>query len=246
MKILPQLVSCTLVLGTATLAHAEPKNVASVAPLYEQAPPGRAPAPPRAAPPPQRDLGPAPDGPASGNYRHGFYMRLALGGGYLSDSETVSDGSSATIHGGGGAFDSFFGGSIVPGLAIGGGLMFCNADKPTVQMDGDSIQSSGTLTYTSIAGFADWYPMPTRGLHIFGMGGYSVMGFNDADGNIVGPSPAGPGFGLGVGYEWSLGKHYALGAMARYVYASLSSSTDGVTAHESVSSPELMLTGTLY
>jgi hypothetical protein len=34
--------------------------------------------------------------------------------------------------------------------------------------------------------------------------------------------------------------------MARYTYASLAMTTAGVTYHESLSSPQLLLTGTLY
>lgn len=246
MKILPQLVACTLVLGAPLSAIAEPENVASVAPLYQRASGSRAPAPPRTAPPPQRDLGPAPDSPAPVRYRHGFYLRGALGGSYLSDTETASDGQSAKLFGGGYSVDVLFGGSPVPGLALGGGFSAIITDKPTVQTDGETTQGSNSLRFGTISGFVDWYPMPTQGLHILGMGGFAQMHVSDSEGNSVSDTATGPGFGVGAGYEWSIGRHWGLGAMARYTYASLHMTSGGITYHESVSSPQLLLTGTLY
>lgn len=246
MKILPQLVSCTLVLGTAFSATAQPKNVASVAPLYQQAPASRAPAPPRAAPPPERDLGPAPDSPAPVHYRHGFYLRGAFGGSYLSDTETASDGSRAKLFGGGYSFDLLLGGSPVPGLALGGGFTAIVTDKPMVQADGETVQGQNSLDYATLCGFVDWYPMPDKGLHILGMGGFAQMRVSDPDGNSLTGTATGPSFGVGAGYEWSIGEHWGLGAMARYEYASLHMTAGGADVHESVSTPQLLLTGTLY
>ncbi len=246
MKILPGLVACTVVLGAALSASAEPKNVASVAPLYQRAPGSRAPAPPRALPPPQPDLGPAPDSPAPVHYRHGFYLRGALGGSYLTDAETASDGQSDKLSGGGYSLDVLLGGSPVPGLALGGGFSATITDKPRVQADGQTVQGSNSLGFATLSGFADWYPMPSNGLHILAMGGFAQLRVSDPDGNSVGDTATGPGFGIGAGYEWSVGRHWGLGAMARYTYASLAMTTAGVTYHESLSSPQLLLTGTLY
>lgn len=245
MKILPQVVSCALVLTTAALADAGPKNVASLAPLYQRAQ-SRAPAPPRAAPPPRQDLGPAPDSPSPVHFRHGFYLRLGVGGGYVSDHETVSGGSGGSLHGPGETFDVFLGGSIVPGLALGGGFTVSSVSNPTVEYEGQSIQGSGSLSLGILSGFADWYPSPTGGLHVLAMGGYAAFGANDAGGDSIGPTARGLSLGLGVGYEWSLGAHWGVGAMARYIYAPLRATTSTGTAAESVTTPELMFTGTMY
>ncbi len=142
--------------------------------------------------------------------------------------------------------DVLLGGSLVPGLALGGGLTAIITDKPTVETNGRSVRGHNSLSFSALSGFVDWYPMPDQGLHLLGMGGFAQLHVSDADGNNLSDTATGPSFSVGAGYEWSVGKGWGLGAMARYTYASLDMTTAGVTAHESVSSPALLLTGTLY
>src|SRR5882724_5288319 len=64
----------------------------------------------------------------------GFYFRGATGFGYLHSS--ISPGASSSLSGLDIAFDAWFGGSPIPGLAIGGGITSFDAPGPTYKLGG--------------------------------------------------------------------------------------------------------------
>lgn len=101
------------------------------------------------------------------------------------------------------------------------------------------------LDFSMLSAFVDWYPMPDKGFHVLGMGGFARFRVRNSDGNVV-LTATRPAFGLGAGYEWSVGRHWGLGAMARYTYASLQTMDSSDSAHETVTSPQVLLTATFY
>lgn len=182
--------------------------------------------------------------------RHdGFYLRLELGAGYLSGSR-VTDMADNRLHGDvmgiaqvGGLM---LGGTVAPGLVLGGGAWGTNA--PRAEYSGQVLALDRTrfaigegtvgvdLASTSIIGpFVAWYPNPTKGLNAELALGLAIAssssGYeeNEAFG-LDSHSAAGWGLQVAVGYDFWIGEQWSLGLAARVSYVN-TSSTD---------SPEMM------
>jgi hypothetical protein len=217
-------------------------------PAYAQPgypPPGYGPAPGYYAPP-------RPSEPDPTIHNHdGFYLRMALGGGYLSDSEKVSNGLDFTIKGGAATADVALGGTPAPGLVIGGAVSAVVASSPTIESGDVSVTASGVDMNLSLVGLlVDYYFVPTGGLHAQGTVGYGELSLSDDSGNTTTQNPSGPAFNLGVGYEWWVEEQWGIGLLGRVTYASLKYSTRaggvGVEDKHSVVVPALLFTATYH
>ncbi len=179
----------------------------------------------------------------------GFYFRGAAGLGYLKSSVSVSGPSLASETGisyGGLAigFDAWFGGSPVPGLAIGGGITTYDVPSYTVKSDGFSETGAGHLTLSVVAAFGDYYFNPNQGLHAEALLGFGVLGAQDNSGNVSDVTPAGLALGVGFGNDWWVSDEWSIGVLGRFIYAPLSYSSGGVTEKFSTITPALMATFT--
>ncbi len=262
-----------LLIGVASSAEAQTSAPASPAPGATQpAPPppagsnqpGAPPPPPAGyAPPAYAQPGyPAPGyGPAPGYYapprppepdptihnHDGFYLRMALGGGYMTDSETVSGGLDFTIKGGAGTAEFALGGTPAPGFVIGGAVSAVVASSPTIEHGGTSVTASGMDLNLSLVGlFVDYYFDPTGGLHAQGTVGYGELSVSDDSGNKTTQNPTGPGFNLGLGYEWWVGEQWGIGLLGRVTYASLKYEMSAGEDKHSVLVPALLFTATYH
>lgn len=179
--------------------------------------------------------------PKRGDHRHdGFYLRLALGPGYLSTK--TQNGSS--IKGWAVGADVWLGGSPMPGLAVAVTFNGVSAPHPHAELSdtdtgGRGVVSGtpqGNLTYSVLGLVGDYYPDPAGGLHFMAGMSYSAMRFTADNGAQSEPAS---GFGLvgGVGYEWWIGREWSVGPVARLHWASVS---DPVEAW-SVLAPVLLL-----
>jgi hypothetical protein len=190
------------------------------------------PPPPEPPPPPPEAMGP----PAGGGeqamslylprYRHqGFYLAANTGLGFLATWGSGPLGS-ANLSGLGSVGDVAVGGTISPGLVLGGvarewstggtfnggptitatTTYFANGVPSTTQ---HTLSGNAHVTSVEIGAFLDWYPNPEKGWHVgasVGLGGTVLT--DDAGTKSQSGAVAGSLFG---GYQWWLGPGWSLG-----------------------------------
>ncbi len=176
----------------------------------------------------------------------GFYFRGATGLGYTSSSlsETGLNLGSSSISGVSVGFDAWFGGSPIPGLAIGGGLTGYDVPSPSVKFGGQSQSVDGHVTLSIVALFGDYYFDPTKGLHLEALVGYGVLSAQASDGSTSSNDPTGLALGVGFGNDWWVSDEWSIGVLGRFIYAPLSYSAGGETLKYSTITPALMATFT--
>ena len=168
----------------------------------------------------------------------GFQFRGTLGGGYLSDSESVEgagDGAfEATVSGGAALLELYFGGTPVPGLVFGGFLSGMSAPGPSAEFGGTTFEADDdtSLGLGSVGPYVDYYPDPQGGLHVLGTLGYAQVTFDDGDGIVDESTSSGFTLGAGIGYDAFVSDEWSLGALGRLGYAWTSHDTAGVTVHD--------------
>jgi hypothetical protein len=162
-------------------------------------------------------------------YRHdGFYLSADTGIGVLSAWGSGPLGS-ASISGFATAGDLSIGGTIAPGLVLGGVVREWSASgmfnggpvitaTTTYFANGVATTSHPTLSGNThiesleLGAFLDWYPNPEKGWHVggsLGLGGMALI--DDAGTRSVSGAVAGSIFG---GYQWWLGPAWSLGISA--------------------------------
>jgi hypothetical protein len=148
----------------------------------------------------------------------GFYLNLNAGIGYLSSSGK-QHGFEETMHGITIPVGVSIGGSVVPGLVIGGNFLWHQAPSPDGTLDGNGWTAShGPLYLFGLGPFVDFYPDPAQGLHFQGMVGLGVLdptangygGLENAGGLIM---------EIGAGYDFWVGNEWSIGPLARLAYA---------------------------
>jgi hypothetical protein len=152
----------------------------------------------------------------------GFQFRGAIGAGYMSDSESASDGSfGATIAGAVPfTFEIYLGGALAPGLRLGGTLETAVLSGPTVSFHpvgpvlGDP---PGALTMLGIGPYLDWYPDPRGGFHAMALA--LAVSETFTDGQAITSGASGFGVGGGIGYDWWAHRRWSVGILARFTYA---------------------------
>jgi hypothetical protein len=184
---------------------------------------------------------------AAGDETHdGFQFRGAVGLAYISDSESFSGASgSATIYGGSGMAELYFGGAPFPGLTIGGTLGSVVAFGPSVSAGGQTAttDNSTKLNFFTIGPYVDYYPDPHGGFHVLGTLGFASLSASNGSGQS---SDASTGFeiGAGVGYDWWVSANWSLGILGRFTIAPLSQSNGGVTEHDTTIVPAVLFSFT--
>ncbi len=191
-----------------------PNAPGAPAPVYNG--PGAYPPPPPPPPPP---------GPPPGAYTHdGFYLRMALGAGALGvTAKTDPDsGSEVKYSGGGAGMDLAIGGTLDPGIVLGGEFVFQQAVKPDVSVNGNKIGSlTSNLNFGILGPFIDWFPNPETGFHFGGFLGSAVVTMSDQNGNTNSNSLNGWGGGVHVGYDFWVAQQWSLGVLGKFYGASL-------------------------
>jgi hypothetical protein len=226
-------------LATSLDARAQSEAPAPLPSLPPPPPPGPAPvseAPPPPPPPPETPAAP-PALTASAQtpepiavyiqrYRHqGFYFAAETGIGVMTAFGSGPLGS-ASITGVGSVGDFAIGGSVAPGLVLGGMAREWTTSgtfkggpvitaSTTYVLNGKPTPTTMTLSGNAhamaaeIAAFLDWYPNPENGWHIGAAVGLGAMTMTDDAGTrSTGGGLAGSVFG---GYQWWLGPAWSLG-----------------------------------
>jgi hypothetical protein len=199
------------------------------------------------------------DSPRAGVHEHdGFYLRMALGAGYLSDSETVTVGATSiddSVTGGGLVLELKLGGTLGRGFVLGGGIEGGAFPSPQVKLsDGTAVTGTNSTVDVSMIGpFIDYYFDPSEGLHLQALVGYGVISVSSQNANgttTSGSSPAGLALSVGFGDEWWVGEQWSIGVLARLQYLSAKNDQSilGVdfTDHNSVIVPGLLATFTFH
>jgi hypothetical protein len=175
----------------------------------------------------------------------GFYLRLSIGGGYLTNTIDTDTGlGELTVKGSTLPIEIMLGGSPTPGFALGVGLWVDPLLDPEVESDvaTAAIGDEYTVQFNRFGMFGDWYPDPTEGLHLVGVLAYAAFSVNDEVDSELVANAKGISIGLGVGYEWWIGKQWSAGVLGRFAYASLSADEE---SHKLLS-PSIVATFTLH
>jgi hypothetical protein len=164
----------------------------------------------------------------------GFYLQMSLGAGFLGTSGS-QDGFAQTISGGAVTGSLWIGGSIIPGLAVGGGTLGAIAPRPHIKLtnNGQSepqlgpAKNAAQLQMLGLVG--DFYPNPAKGLHFQALLGYAVLSFGADDDRDNGTTSAsGPALMAGVGYDLWVSDEWSIGVLGRFSYAATTYSFFGL------------------
>lgn len=145
-------------------------------------------------------------------------MRLNLGFGGVWVRSRFDSGD-VRFAGGAADFDVLVGGTPVPGLAVGGGLMLLFGGPPAYGVDApdpggerrDFAQSQEGIGLALLGPMIDGFPNPRGGFHVGGLVGFASVGITDGEDNASG----GFGVSLWTGYDWWVGKQWSVGVLAR-------------------------------
>lgn len=150
----------------------------------------------------------------------GIFIRAGLGAGGLVGSNrlqsTVIPGD-FTFSGGGVALDLAVGGTILPGLVLGGEIMAQQAVRPVVTRTSTLEQYKlDTDNYFGLVGlFTEWYPRPHGGFHIGGLLGLSFFNRVDPVTGVQLAAAYGIGIGGNIGYVFRFSRNWGLDLSGR-------------------------------
>lgn len=200
--------------------------------------------PPAAAPAADEGEDAPPPAPADGQpMRSGWYLRLALGPGFMSDSYN-GGGTAAnpdpTLQSTTASMQVGIGYGVAAGVVVGGALWINGALAPTA--DGKDVDNA---TFSMLGAFADWYLYPRQnGWHVLGGLALASLNKRDAVGNAIVGSKSASGFAIlaGGGCEWPVGDEWGIGAQGLLTYAPL---TEDLADH-SVVALSAMFSATWY
>ncbi|HEU4408507.1 MAG TPA: hypothetical protein VFS43_24810 [Polyangiaceae bacterium] len=193
-----------------------------------------------------------------------FYLRLGVGPGFVSDPAKVEFGGlegEATLTGVGAATEVALGGTVAPGLIVGGGIYSQLVVEPRAndaeisvfglsgEVDDVTFES---FSFHLLGPFVDYYVDPRRGFHLQGSVGLGLLGVGDGevDGNdnpaLREHGSAGVGAMVGIGYDWWVSDRWSLGVLGRVSYAAMSGENDDEAewSHR-VLAPALLFTATM-
>lgn len=190
----------------------------------------------------------APPAPASGAAegprptRKGLYLRIGLGAGLRRDG--VTGGVEGVLIGGGLAGELAIGATLWPGFVLGGAIFTDLASSPTFEAKGGAKAELGSAHLSMFGPMADWYFAPqSNGFHAQAALTFAVVAIDYENAGVsIGRDASGIGAMLGAGYEWAVAEEWAVGALGRVSFATLS---DDSLSH-GLFAPSIVATVTWY
>jgi hypothetical protein len=122
-----------------------------------------------------------------------------------------------SVRGVGGSVEIWIGGTLRPGIVI-GGLVTGMGQTSDDAVVGGVDEASATLSHSQLGVFLDAYPNPAEGYHFGGLLALAGTELDtDADGELPKTEYAGNGLGLAVfaGLDTWIGKQWSFGAQLR-------------------------------
>ncbi len=165
----------------------------------------------------------------------GLFVQLALGFGPGWLNEEAKDPSAVVVLGSDevamsavtGMFEVLVGGTPVPGLVLGGALTGHSMVNPTMEVDGEKLETEDTsVGISQLSLFANWYPDPRQGFYLHGSVGYGSATVT----------------GAGLAYDFCVGDEWSVGPQFRFTYAPL----DSDVVSDTFISPILAFTATYH
>lgn len=179
----------------------------------------------------------------------GFFFQgsLGFGPGWVDESyedsalidEISLSGLTANV-------ELLFGGTLAPGLVLGGALTGHSMVDPTVEFNGREAETEDTsINFSQLSAFVNFYPNPASGLYLHGSLG--VVGASvTVDDDTRESDAIGLAVGAGVGYDFWIANEWSLGPQFRFTYAHLSGEEQEIEYTDSFISPTLSLSVTFH
>jgi hypothetical protein len=144
----------------------------------------------------------------------GFYFGVTGGLGYYSSSADMGGFSGFTLP----SSSLMLAGTIIPGLAVGGGFVVDYSSGATVDQGGQEVDFPGAQMVVALGAFADYYLDPRKGgLHFQGFVGWG--GLEETEG-AGGSDPTGLTMFAGAGYDMFISDNISVGGLGRIMYGS--------------------------
>jgi hypothetical protein len=179
----------------------------------------------------------------------GFHLSLGAGAAYTTTAVSLdpeaANPADISVTGMGFAGHLLIGGTVAPGLVIGGGNMGFHVFSPQVSVDGTDSDTDSALAGNLLGVYADYYFDNHGGLHALALLGLATLDDGDDDTDKL---AVGFGAALGVGYEWWVADEWSIGALGRVQFMSTTVEFETINAdlkYETVA-PALLLTATYH
>lgn len=144
----------------------------------------------------------------------GFYLGVTGGLGYFSTSGDNDSVSGLVLP----SMSLLMGGTIIPGLAVGGGLFVDYSSGASYEAGGQSADLPGASMVVALGAFADYYLDARKGgLHFQGFVGWG--GIEETEGT-GGSDPTGLTVFAGAGYDMFITDNISVGGLGRLAYGS--------------------------
>ena len=154
---------------------------------------------------------------ANPRYHDGFQLQLTGGLGYYHASfdpdGTASDLTTSS--------SIMMGGTLKPGLVLGGGLFVDRAGSPTFEQGGVETEPDVTQFVVGIGPYVDYYLKPEGGLHFTGFLGWGGVE-TSSNGNAGGSDPTGLVVSAAAGYDMFISDEWSFGGQFRLAYGKFS------------------------
>jgi len=157
---------------------------------------------------------------AKPTHHDGFYMQLTGGVGYYSSSAEAA-GTEVSFSGTTLPVSLMLGGTLKPGLAIGGGFFVDTASSPTYKVNGMEQAADISQYVVGLGLTVDYYVKPEGGTHIQGFVGWGGLE-TSSGGNAGGSDPTGLVLFVAGGHDWYVTDSWSGGVMGRLAYGSFS------------------------
>jgi hypothetical protein len=185
----------------------------------------------------------------------GFYFRFGSGFGVYeeglrSEESAVYDGRvEGNTRGLGSVSELELGGSLKPGLILGGGAYSLDLVTGTFRLDRDSDDAlpeeldPERRSLVVVGPFLTWYPNPRKGFYLHGALGVAGLSSGRFDRDSDDYRAFGGGMALGVGHDWWIGDEWSIGVMARVLGAIVTGEDEANVrfVHAIGTSPSLMV-----